>query len=119
MRRRAGGVRRPTREDLTEVQRQILEALPTDEFRELFLEQLPAIQPVSMSGKKKTEQIQRHTSMLERAIRTLQAHKQQLEALARNLENGTGPSQVDLRKELAPPDIEGVVLRYVRGKRGG
>jgi hypothetical protein len=119
MRRRAGSVRRPTREDLTDVQRQILDVLPSDEFRELFLDQLPGIQPVSTSGKKKAEQIQRHAGMLEGAIRTLQAHKQQLEALARNLENGTGGAQVDLRKELAPPDIEGVVLRYVRGKRGG
>jgi hypothetical protein len=119
MRRRAGGVRRPTREDLTDVQRQILDVLPSDEFRELFLDQLPGIQPVSTSGKKKAEQIQRHANMLEGAIRTLRAYKAQLEALARNLENGTGADQVDLRKELAPPDIEGVVLRYVRGKRGG
>jgi hypothetical protein len=118
MRRRAGGVRRPTREDLTEVQRQILDVLPSDEFRELFLDQLPGIQPVSTSGKKKAEQIQRHANMVEGAIRTLRAHKEQLEALARNLENGTGAAQVDLRKELAPPEIEGVVLRYVRGKRG-
>jgi hypothetical protein len=119
MPRHARSARRRTREELTEVQRRILDVLPSDEFRELFLDQLPGIQPVSTSGKKKAEQIQRHAGMLEGAIRTLQAHKQQLEALARNLENGTGGAQVDLRKELAPPDIQGVVLRYVRGKRGG
>jgi hypothetical protein len=119
MPRHARGVRRPTREDLTEVQRQILDVLPSDEFRELFLDQLPGIQPVSTSGKKKAQLIQRHVSLLDAAIRTLRTHKEQLEALARSLENGTGPSQVDLRAELAPPTIDGVALRYVRGKRAG
>jgi hypothetical protein len=119
MPRQARGVRRPTRDDITEVQRQILDALPSDDFRELFLDQLPALQPVNTSAKKKAQLIQRHVSLLDSAIRMLRSHKEQLEALARNLENGTGPTQVDLRTELAPPKIDGVALRYVRGKRSG
>jgi hypothetical protein len=119
MPRRTGGARRPTREELTDVQRQILDALPNDDFRELFIDQLPLIQPANPLAKKKAQLIQRHVGVLDAAIRTLRTHKEKLEALAGSLENGTGAAQVDLRKELAPPDIEGVVLRYVRGKRGG
>jgi hypothetical protein len=118
-RRQTRGARRPTREDLDAKQRRILDALPSDELRELFLDQLPGIQPVSTSARKKAQQIQQHASLLEAAIQRLRAHKDQLEALARNLENGTGAGGVDLRRELAPPDLDGVVLRYVRGKRGG
>src|SRR5581483_11330502 len=101
------GARRPTRDDLSEVQRRILDALPNDDFREMFLEQLPAIQPANASAKRKAQQIQQHAKMLEGAVRTLQAHKEKLETLARSLENGTGPTHVDLRAELSPPKIDG------------
>jgi hypothetical protein len=119
MPRQARGARRPTREELTDVQRQILAALPNDDFRELFIDQLPPIQPGNPLAKKKAQLIQRHVGLLDAAIRTLRTHKEQLERLAGSLENGTGPSQVDLRAELAPPKIDGVALQYVRGKRAG
>jgi hypothetical protein len=113
------GARRPTRGELTDAQRQILDALPNDEFRELFLEQLPLVQPANPLAKKKAQLIQRHVGVLDAAIRTLRSHKEQLERLAGNLENGTGPGHVDLRAELAPPKIDGIALQYVRGRRAG
>jgi hypothetical protein len=97
MRRQTRGARRPTREDLTDTQRRILEALPSDDLREIFLDQLPRIEPVSTSARKKAQQIQQHVNLLEAAIQRLRAHKDQLEAFVLNPSSETHIIEDDLR----------------------
>jgi ABC-type transporter Mla subunit MlaD len=108
--------RRPTLEDLNEVQQRIYEVLP-DELRNEFLAQLPEIASASPQARKKAQLIRDRVSMLEGIVTQLQAHRRQLEQLAKDLENGANSGDVDLREALKPPSIPGVAMRYVRGKR--
>lgn len=109
--------RRPTWNDLNEVQRRIHDALP-DELRSLYLEQLPDITEAAPAARKKAKLIQERVALLEGMIDDLRKHQRHLQTLATQLENGADPETVDLRKELSPPVIPGVAIRYVRGVRG-
>lgn len=106
--------RRPTVNDLNESQREIFEALPTNELKEKFLAQLPDITVSSAQARRKAKLIRKRIELLESVLAQLESHKNHLARVARDLENGADPESVDLRHELKPPAISGVALRYTR-----
>jgi hypothetical protein len=108
--------RRPEYADLNADQRELYDALPP-EFRSRFLDQLPDIKEAGTATRKKIEAISKHTLLLAEVIGTLRKHHQHLDQLVKDLEAGASPEAVDLRRELSPPAIPGVVMRYVRGSR--
>jgi hypothetical protein len=116
MPRAAAQRRRPTDTDLNDSQRRIYDALPTD-LKEEFMRQLPDIAVSSAQARKKAQLIRERIHLLERVISDLQGHKSHLNQLAKDLEQGAGPETIDLRQELKPPSINGVAMRYVRGRR--
>jgi hypothetical protein len=116
MPRAAAQRRRPTEADLNDAQRRIYDVLPPD-FKEEFLRQLPDIAVSSAQARKKAQLIRERVHLLERVIGDLQSHRTHLNQLAKDLEQGAGPESIDLRQELKPPAINGVAMRYVRGRR--
>jgi hypothetical protein len=116
MPRAAAQRRRPTEADLNDAQRRIYDVLPTD-FKEDFLRQLPDIAISSAQARKKAQLIRERVHLLERVIGDLQGHKNHLNQMAKDLEQGGSAESIDLRQELKPPSINGVAMRYVRGRR--
>ncbi len=107
--------RRPTLEDLDEEQREIYEALPTEELKQKFLKRQPPISLSGASARRKAQQIRARIVVVERVVQGLQAHKEQLAHLAKELEQGRhAPDAVDLRQTLKPPAIPGITLRFER-----
>jgi len=98
---------------LSERQRRLYEALP-EELKGEFLDQLPDITMSSTQARKKAKLIRDRISLLDSVVAQLESHKTQLARVAKDLENGADPEDVDLRHQLKPPSIKGVALRYVR-----
>jgi hypothetical protein len=110
--------RRATQEDLDDTQREIYNALP-DHLREQYLRGLPMISISTAGNRKKAQLIRDRISLLDHVIGDLQNHRKELFNLAKGLEQGNASAgEVDLRKILKPPAINGVSMRYVRPKRG-
>jgi len=114
MRRTARQKRRPTVDDLNETHRRIYESIPAEELREAFLNSLPPISTSTAGTRKKAQLIRDRANLVDDAIRQLQEHKRQLLQLAKSVEQG---APVDLRTELKLPDVRGISLRYVRGRK--
>jgi hypothetical protein len=107
--------RRPTLADLDSNQREIYDALP-EHLRDNFLKQLPDIAVASAQGRKKAALIRARVQLLSGVISDLQSHRERLSHLAKDLDNGADPEEIGLRHQLKPPSLNGVVLRYVRGR---
>jgi hypothetical protein len=109
--------RRPTEEDLDDTQREIFNALP-DHLREQYMRGLPMISISTAGNRKKAQLIRDRISLLDNVIGDLQNHRRELFTLAKGLEQGNASAgEVDLRKILKPPAVNGVSMRYVRPKR--
>jgi hypothetical protein len=107
--------RRPTVADLDHKQRELYDALP-EHLRDDLLKQLPDIAVASAQGRKKAGLIRARVQLLNGVISDLQSHRERLIQLAKELDQGADPEDVDLRHLLKPPPLNGVVLRYVRAK---
>jgi hypothetical protein len=110
--------RRPTEADLDDTQREIHNALP-DHLREQYLRGLPMISISTAGNRKKAQLIRERITLLDNIVGDLQNHRKDLFTLARGLDQGNASAgDVDLRKILKPPSINGVSMRYVRPKKG-
>jgi len=117
MARQARTSRSRTEADLNERQRRIYAAL-SDELREAYLQEIGPV-PVSLaSGRRKAEQVRARLQRVDVIIARFQQHRRHLVDLAKQLEQGTvNAIDVDLRRELAAPEIAGVSVRYERGPK--
>src|SRR5438874_8789538 len=106
--------RRPTQEDLDDTQREIYNALPAH-LQEQYLRSLPMLSISTAGNRKKAQLIRERITLLDTVLGDLQNHRKDLFNLARGLDQGTASGgEVDLRKILKPPAINGVSMRYVR-----
>jgi hypothetical protein len=97
----------PLVEDLDERQRRIYEMLP-EEGRRLFLEMLPPIEP--------TPESERQAALIRGRVRALEVleryAREERARLAKLLPSVDRGKKVDIRRELAPPAIAGVTVKF-------
>lgn len=110
--------RRPTFEDLSIIQRRIFNLLPED-AQEDYLGTLPDIRLSDRATSQKTDAIKARLNQIGLVIDTLQEQERHLKSLIGSLQSGLDPRNIDLKKELGPPTIDGAVLRYTRGSGKG
>jgi hypothetical protein len=102
--------RPPTAADLSPEQRRIYDHIQGEEIRELYLASLPPIRE-SPASRRQAEQLRRRLQVLAALQRYSEAEAQRLTELLPQAERGR---TFNLNRELAPPPLVGVVLRFTR-----
>jgi hypothetical protein len=106
--------RPPTVEDLTPEQRRIYDHIQGEDVRQLYLNSLPPIRE-SPASRRQAEQLRRRLEVLAALRDYSEAESERLREFLAQAERGR---TTNLNRELVPPTLPGVVLRFRREHPG-